>query len=127
MEEYQVITDSIVNVNITSSISSFAVEKRYPKNLSIGELKVNTSPNSFWNCIIPTFQLFASQGKLELVTGASAGSMILELYNREKQFICALTNDNALLGSFPVDNGMRIHVTNKLFFVNFNFIFKYYF
>lgn len=91
MEEYQVITDSIVNVNITSSISSFAVEKRYPKNLTIGELK----------------------GKLELVTGASAGSMILELYNREKQFICALTNDNALLGSFPVDNGMRIHVNDS--------------
>ena len=36
--------------------------------------------------------------------------MVLELYNREKQFVCALTNDNALLGSFPVEDGMRIHV-----------------
>ena len=41
MEEYQVITQSTVNVHITSSISSFLVEKRYPKNLTIGELKVN--------------------------------------------------------------------------------------
>nr|CAG4635071.1 EOG090X0DT2 [Alona affinis] len=91
MEEYQVITQSTVNVNITSSISSFAVEKRYPKNITIGELK----------------------GKLELVTGANSGSMLLELYNREKQFICALTNDNSLLGSFPIEDGMRIHVNDN--------------
>lgn len=50
------------------------------------------------------------QGKLELVTGANAGSMVLEVYNREKEFVCSLTNDNSLLGSFPIDDGMRIHV-----------------
>ena len=50
------------------------------------------------------------KGKLELVTGASASSMILEVYNQDKEFVCAMTNDNALLGSFPIDDGMRIHV-----------------
>ncbi|KZS20211.1 tubulin-folding cofactor B [Daphnia magna] len=91
MANFEVITQSTVNVVITSSISSFAVEKRYPKNISIGELK----------------------GKLELVTGASARSMILEVYDREKEFVCALTNDNTLLGSFPIDDGMRIHVNDS--------------
>ncbi|XP_046463117.1 tubulin-folding cofactor B-like [Daphnia pulex] len=91
MANFEVITQSTVNVAITSSISSFAVEKRYPKNLTIGELK----------------------GKLELVTGANAGSMMLEVYNKEKEFVCALTNDNSLLGSFPIDDGMRIHVNDS--------------
>lgn len=40
MANFEVITQSTVNVAITSSISSFAVDKRYPKNLTIGELKV---------------------------------------------------------------------------------------
>jgi len=91
MAEYQVITQSIVNVMVTSTISSFPVEKRFAKNLTIGELK----------------------GKLELVTGASASSMVLEVYNQDKEFVCAMTNDNALLGSFPIDDGMRIHVSDS--------------
>lgn len=47
---------------------------------------------------------------MELVTGADALSMNLEVHNKENQFVCALTNDNSLLGSFPIDDGMRIHV-----------------
>nr|CAG4647409.1 EOG090X0DT2 [Megafenestra aurita] len=90
MDKFEVVTQSTVNVMISSSFSSFVVEKRYPKNLTLGELK----------------------GKLELVTGANAGSMTLEVYNREKEFVCALTNDNSLLGSFPIDDGMRIHVND---------------
>jgi len=51
------------------------------------------------------------KAKLELVTGANSSTMILEVHNKEKQFVCSLTNDNALLGSFPIDDGMTIHVT----------------
>ena len=40
MANYEVITQSTVNVTVTSSINSFPVEKRYPKNLTIGDLKV---------------------------------------------------------------------------------------
>lgn len=65
--------------------------------------------------IILFIHIFLSQGKLELVTGASARSMILEVYDREKEFVCALTNDNTLLGSFPIDDGMRIHVHSQEF------------
>ena len=35
--------------------------------------------------------------------------MTLEVFNRKDEFVCALTNDNSLLGSFPIDDGMRIH------------------
>nr|CAG4636011.1 EOG090X02PU [Eubosmina coregoni] len=91
MDDYQVVTASTVNITVTSNITSYVVEKRFAKSLTIGELK----------------------GKLELVTGADALSMSLETYNKENQFICALTSDSALLGSFPIDDGMRIHVISN--------------
>lgn len=114
MENFEVVTQSTVNVIITSNISSFSVEKRYNKNLTIGELKVRYISGLERFSIIRVISVinYHLQGKLELVTGANAGSMVLEVYNREKEFVCALTNDNSLLGSFPVDDGMRIHVLN---------------
>ena len=51
------------------------------------------------------------QGKLELVTGGSVGSMQLEVYDTENKLVCKLDNDDALLGSYHVDDGMRIHVS----------------
>lgn len=50
------------------------------------------------------------QGKLELMTGAGCTTMAIEIHNKEKQFVCSLTNDSALLGSYPIDDGMTIHV-----------------
>nr|CAG4650491.1 EOG090X0DT2 [Sida crystallina] len=91
MASYQVVTQSTVNVFISSSVTTFVAEKRYPKDISIADLK----------------------GKLELITGANSASMKLEVYNKEKQFVCAMTNDNALLGSFPVDDDMTIHVIDS--------------
>nr|CAG4648251.1 EOG090X0DT2 [Moina brachiata] len=92
MENIQVITQSTVNVHITSNVTSFCAEKRFPKNITVGELK----------------------GKLELVTGANPSSMVLEVYNKEKEFVCTLTSDSALIGSYPIDDGMTIHVTDNL-------------
>lgn len=40
MENIQVITQSTVNVHITSNVTSFCAEKRFPKNITVGELKV---------------------------------------------------------------------------------------
>ena len=51
------------------------------------------------------------QGKLELLTGATAANMKLELYNKENKLVCKMDNDSAMLGSFPVDDGMRLHVS----------------
>ena len=45
--EYQVITNPVVNVTITSTISSFGSERRFQKDLTICNLKVNAWPASF--------------------------------------------------------------------------------
>ncbi|KAK7103366.1 tubulin-folding cofactor B-like [Littorina saxatilis] len=87
----QVITEDFLNVTITSNISSFGSEKRFPKSTTVGNLK----------------------GKLELVTGGSARSMKLFAYDKENKLVCALDNDDALLGSYPIDSGMILHVEDK--------------
>ncbi|XP_060068793.1 tubulin-folding cofactor B-like isoform X2 [Ylistrum balloti] len=56
--------------------------------------------------------IFSSQGKLELVTGSVAANMKLEVYDKDDKLICKLDSDDALLGSFPVDDGMRLHVVD---------------
>ena len=38
--------------------------------------------------------------------------MKLEVYDKENKLVCKLDNDDALLGSHQVDDGMRIHVSN---------------
>ena len=48
-----------------------------------------------------------------MITGASAGSMKLEVYNSKDKLVCTLDNNDALLGSYPIDDGMRIHVSIK--------------
>lgn len=36
------------------------------------------------------------------------------MYEKDSEkFVCALDNDSALLGSFPIDDGMRLHVSIK--------------
>lgn len=48
---------------------------------------------------------------MELLTGSLSGNMKLEVYDRDNKLVCKLDNDNALLGSYPIDDGMRIHVS----------------
>lgn len=90
-QNIQVITEDYVNVTVTSNINALGVEKRYPKSLTVAALK----------------------GKLELVTGGSAATMKLSVYNKDNQLVCDVDNDDALLGSYPIDSGMRIHVIDK--------------
>ena len=87
-QEYRVVTEGLVNVFITSNCNSFTSEKKFSKDLSVADLK----------------------NKLELITGASALSMTLTVFDKKDSKVCALSDGNALLGSFPVDSGMRIHV-----------------
>ena len=37
--------------------------------------------------------------------------MRLSLYDKQDQFVCGMDSETALLGSFPVDEGMRLHVS----------------
>uniref|UniRef100_A0A8C6YAX7 Tubulin folding cofactor B n=1 Tax=Naja naja TaxID=35670 RepID=A0A8C6YAX7_NAJNA len=53
------------------------------------------------------------QCKLELVVGSPASCMELELYTPDDKFVMKLDRDEALLGSYPVDDGYRIHVIDR--------------
>ncbi|XP_026184880.1 tubulin-folding cofactor B [Mastacembelus armatus] len=86
-----VITNPIVNVRLTSTISSFEVQRRFNRGISIAELK----------------------GKLEMVVGAPASCMDLELFSVSDKFLQKMDDNDALLGSYPVDDDCRIHVTDK--------------
>lgn len=88
MAEFQVVSSPVLNIFLSSSTSSFLIEKRFNKDLTVSALK----------------------GKLELLTGAVASSQQLEVYDTSNKAVCKLDNDDALLGSYPIDDGMRIHV-----------------
>ena len=47
-----------------------------------------------------------------MLTGGSAASMKVVVYERDSEkLVCNLDNDSALLGSYPIDDGMRLHVS----------------
>lgn len=47
------------------------------------------------------------------MTGASCQTMQIEVYDKDNKLVCTLSDDAALLGSFPLENGMRLHVIDK--------------
>lgn len=57
-------------------------------------------------------ELFATciQGKLEMIMGAPASCMDLELFSISDKFLQKMNENEALLGSYPVDDDCRIHV-----------------
>jgi len=89
--DYAVITSDLVNLFITSNISSFTSEKRFDKSLTVGDLKV----------------------KLELISGGTAASMGLSIFDKENKLMYTLDDNNALLGSYHIEDGHRIHVIDE--------------
>lgn len=49
---------------------------------------------------------------MEIITGANAGTMQLQLFNGDKM-ITQLNDDEKELGSYPIENNMRIHVVDN--------------
>ncbi|KAK7874409.1 hypothetical protein R5R35_001505 [Gryllus longicercus] len=91
-DTFQVVTSDFINVTITiSHHNSQCIEKRFQKGITIAELK----------------------GKLELLTGGCSTTMKIEIYNKDDVLVCSLDSDDALLGSYPVNDGMRMHVIDK--------------
>ncbi|XP_078517058.1 tubulin-folding cofactor B [Lissotriton helveticus] len=81
----------MVTVLISSTLNSYSSEKRFNRGLTLAELKC----------------------KLELVVGTPASCMDLELYSLDNKLIMRMDSDDSLLGSYPVDDGCRIHVIDK--------------
>ena len=92
MSAYSVVTADFVNLSITnSSQQSYCVERRFQKGITIDEFK----------------------GKLELVTGGNQATMTVEAYDKNDKLICKLDDGQRLLGSYPIDDGIRIHVIDN--------------
>ncbi|XP_056138968.1 tubulin-folding cofactor B [Lampris incognitus] len=87
----RVITNPTVAVRLTSPLQEFEVNRRFNRGISIAEFK----------------------GKLEMVVGTPASCMELELYSIGDQFLQKLDDNEALLGSYPVDDDCRIHVIDS--------------
>jgi len=88
---YRVVgTGDYLNLLISTNLNNVASERRYAKGITVGDLK----------------------GKLELITGASAATMVITVHDDKSggAKVCSLTNDDALLGSYPIDNDMRLNV-----------------
>ena len=45
------------------------------------------------------------------MTGASCNKMTIEVYGKDEKFVCRLDNNDVLVGSYPIDDGARLHVT----------------
>ncbi|KAM9259193.1 tubulin-folding cofactor B [Morus bassanus] len=80
-----------VSLAVSSSLNAFRAHKRYSTGLTIAEFKC----------------------KLELVVGSPASCMDLELYSAEEELLGRLDCDEALLGSYPVADGCRVHVIDR--------------
>lgn len=55
------------------------------------------------------------QAKLEILTGGNPATMQLELFSGSK-LICKIDNNDAMLGSYSIEDGMRIHVIDNILF-----------
>ncbi|XP_051953242.1 tubulin-folding cofactor B-like [Xyrauchen texanus] len=86
-----VITNPTVSVRVTSTVSSFEVNRRFNRGITIAEFK----------------------SKLEMIVGTPAAYMDLELFNTSDRFLQKLDDNEALLGSYPIDDDCRIHVTDQ--------------
>ncbi|TKS82141.1 Cytoskeleton-associated protein 1 Cytoskeleton-associated protein CKAPI Tubulin-specific chaperone [Collichthys lucidus] len=88
-----VVTNPTVNVRLTSTISSFEVQRKLNRGITLANLK----------------------GRLEMVVGVSPSCMDLELYSVFDKFMLKMDDNEALLGSYPVDNNCRIHYNPPFF------------
>ena len=48
-----------------------------------------------------------------MICGASSGAMTITVFDKDEKKVCTIDDDNAILGSFPVDDGMRLHVEDS--------------
>ncbi|XP_062860489.1 tubulin-folding cofactor B [Trichomycterus rosablanca] len=90
-ESVTVITNPTVSVRLTSTVSSFEANRRFNRGITIADFK----------------------SKLELITGCPMASMELQLFSASDKFLQNLDSNEALLGSYPVDDDCRIHVIDR--------------
>lgn len=124
-----VVSDPVVTLRITSTISPFETEKRFMRSITIAEFKVSllsihpmfdrmhkltmASLRLVFKKNTCSYFIFVhcDQGKLEMIVGSPASCMSLELFSNNDKFLQKIDDDDALLGSYHVDNYCKIHVS----------------
>lgn len=102
---------SIVTVIVTTS-ENINAERRLDKGWTILDLKVLS------RCLLSmgkkylTLPFFIFQYKLEPITGIPADTQKLELYAGDT-LVGLLDDESRMLGSYPVENFMRLNVREK--------------
>ncbi|CAF1062756.1 unnamed protein product [Brachionus calyciflorus] len=91
MSEFQVVTQSYVNLTTISEGREYGVEKRYPKDIKIIDFK----------------------NKLEMMTGFVSSGMTLRLLNKDRQFLCEMNDDDRMLGFYPCEDGYYVEVVGS--------------
>lgn len=89
-EQFVVQTNPIVTLNVTSQFTSFLNERRFDRGTTVGKLKEN----------------------LEMITGANAKSMKIDVFSTDDKKLFTLNNDAAVLGEYAIEDYMRLHVTD---------------
>ena len=86
----EVRSSSVLNVEVSSTASSFVSERRFDRGYTVAQV----------------------MQKLEMITGTMVKDMLIEVYKDDKiQF--KLDNPDAILGSYHLDDGMRLHVIDN--------------
>ena len=89
MSDFTVVTQNFVNLTIYTELNAFGVEKRFPKDILVSDLK----------------------NKLELITGYEAAHIKIKLLTRDKKFVCDLNEDDKMLGFYPCEDNFLLEVS----------------
>lgn len=86
-------TSDTVEVHVCTELSRPEINaRRYRRAMTVGDFK----------------------SKLEMITGRSAGTMVLSAYDKGR-LAARLDDDDSPLGSYPVENGMLLLVDDPAF------------
>nr|CAB3266846.1 tubulin-folding cofactor B [Phallusia mammillata] len=84
-------TSSAVHVRVSSNLNSFSYENKFDKSLTVDGLK----------------------RKLVLITGCPEQFMEIEVFSSDDKHLFNLNESERLIGSYQLDDGMRLNVVNK--------------
>lgn len=83
-----------------------------PESVTINISNSQNDAISFERKYSRSLKLYEFKSKLELITGGNAGTMRLELYSGDR-LVSKLDGDERMLGSYPIEDGMRVHVVDQ--------------
>lgn len=94
-DNYKIITTDYVETHVTtdSTKGNALAVKKFQKDLTIWDLKQ----------------------RLELMTGRNANTMTVSALTVEGDLICKLTDNDKLLGAYPLNNGVQLFVEDPMY------------